>query len=119
MTKNGKLILEIIETSRDHLTADEVFIKAKEKNNKIVLATVYNNLNMLYDKGFIRKTSSAVKWSLDVSIIKHDHLICVKCGKINDVFIKDWTPMIEKSLNTKIISYDLQINYICNECKKK
>ena len=31
MTKNGKLILAIIEASRDHLTADEVFIKAKEK----------------------------------------------------------------------------------------
>ena len=46
MTKNGKLILAIIEASRDHLTADEVFIKAKEKNDKIVLATVYNNLNM-------------------------------------------------------------------------
>ena len=34
MTKNGKLILAIIEASRDHLTADEVFIKAKEKNDK-------------------------------------------------------------------------------------
>ena len=119
MTKNGKLILEIIETSRDHLTADEVFIKAKEKNNKIVLATVYNNLNMLYDKGFIRKIPMQNGPDRFDRLIKHDHLICVKCGKINDVFNKDLTPMIEKSLNTKIISYDLQINYICNECKKK
>lgn len=119
MTKNGKLILAIIEASRDHLTADEVFIKAKEKNDKIVLATVYNNLNMLYEQGLIRKIHMQNGPDRFDRLVKHDHLICAKCGKISDAFIKDITPMIEKSLNIKILSYDLQISYICEDCKKK
>ena len=119
MTKNGKLILAIIEASRDHLTADEVFIKAKEKNDKIVLATVYNNLNMLYEQGLIRKIPMQNRPDRFDRLVKHDHLICAKCGKISDAFIKDITPMIEKSLNIKILSYDLQINYICEDCQKK
>ncbi len=119
MTKNGKLILAIIEASRDHLTADEVFIKAKEKNDKIVLATVYNNLNMLYEQGLIRKIPMQNGPDRFDRLVKHDHLICAKCGKISDAFIKDITPMIEKSLNIKILSYDLQISYICEDCKKK
>ena len=35
------------------------------------------------------------------------------------MLIKDITPMIEKSLNIKILSYDLQISYICEDCQKK
>ena len=47
MTKNGKMILEIIRESEDHMTAEQIFMKAKEISPRIVLATVYNNLNSL------------------------------------------------------------------------
>lgn len=49
MNKNGKYILEIINDSEDHLTAEQIFLRLKEKNEKAVLATVYNNLASLYE----------------------------------------------------------------------
>ena len=57
MTRNGEQILDIINRSTDHLTAEQIFFQMKQIAPKIVLATVYNNLNMLYEQGVIRKVS--------------------------------------------------------------
>ena len=45
MTKYAKKILEIVESSRSHLTAEEVFVALRQTYPKVALATVYNNLN--------------------------------------------------------------------------
>ena len=44
MTRNGEQILDIINRSTDHLTAEQIFFQMKQIAPKIVLATVYNNL---------------------------------------------------------------------------
>ena len=36
MTKNAKYILDIINESKDHLTAEQVYMRLKEKNKKAV-----------------------------------------------------------------------------------
>ena len=41
MTKNARYILEIINNSTDHLTAEQIYLRLREKNAKAVLATVY------------------------------------------------------------------------------
>ena len=118
MTENAKIILETINNSSDHLTAEEIFFKLKEQSYKIVLPTVYNNLNTLYREGLIRKVSIEGKPDHYDKAIKHDHLICQKCGKISDFNFNDLTNSINEQLNDSIISYDLKVNYICDECKK-
>ena len=57
MTKYEKEIFAIISTSREHLTVEQVFNKLREIHPKVVLATVYNNLNKLLEEGLIRKVS--------------------------------------------------------------
>ncbi|MBR1728531.1 MAG: transcriptional repressor [Selenomonadaceae bacterium] len=118
MTDNAKIILETINNSNDHLTAEEIFFKLKEQSYKIVLPTVYNNLNTLYREGLIRKVSIEGQPDRYDKSIKHDHLICQKCGKISDFNFDDLTNLINEQLNDSIISYDLKVNYICDECKK-
>ena len=118
MTDNAKIILETINNSSDHLTAEEIFFKLKEQSYKIVLPTVYNNLNTLYREGLIRKVSIEGQPDRYDKSIKHDHLICQKCGKISDFNFDDLTNLINEQLNDSIISYDLKVNYICDECKK-
>ena len=57
MTKYAERILNIINESSEHMTAEQIFLILKKKEPKVVLATVYNNLNMLCDKELIRKIS--------------------------------------------------------------
>ena len=57
MTKYEKAIYDIVATSHEHLTVSQVYERLKEICPKVVPATVYNNLNKLWDSGLIRKVS--------------------------------------------------------------
>lgn len=117
MTKYGKLIYEIIEKSHTHLSAEEIFLELKKQEPKVVLATIYNNLNSLCKENIIRKLS--VEGSVDKYDVttKHDHLVCSKCGKLLDMTFEDITSTLEKQLGCKIESYDLKVFYTCKDCK--
>ena len=119
MTKNGKYILEIINDSEDHLTAEQIFLRLKEKNEKAVLATVYNNLASLYEQGMIRKVSVEGQPDRYDRIKRHDHLVCRKCGKLSDITLEDLSEKLQAQIDVPILSYDLKINYICPECLQK
>ena len=58
MSKYGNEILDIILNSKEHPTAEMIFMKMKKRNSKIVQATVYNNLKTLAENG---KVLSAIE----------------------------------------------------------
>ena len=119
MTKNARMILEIISNSEEHLTAEQIFLRLKEKNEKAVLATVYNNLSFLHGHGLIRKVSVEGYPDRYDRTVRHDHLVCRQCGKLSDVTLEDLTETLQKQLGVPIISYDLKISYLCPECLEK
>lgn len=119
MTKNAEYILEIINNSKSHLTAEQIYLCLKEKNAKAVLATVYNNLASLYEQGLIRKVSVEGYPDRYDKIKRHDHLVCKKCGELMDIALEDLTDMLQEQTGIPILSYDLKMSYICTECLKK
>ena len=119
MTKNARYILEIINHSTEHLTAEQIYLRLREKNAKAVLATVYNNLSTLYEQGLIRKVCAEGCPDRYDKTVRHDHLVCKKCGKLSDITLEDLTEKLQKQLSVPMISYDLKINYTSTECFKK
>lgn len=119
MTKYSNLIIELINHSDAHMTAEQIFLQLKKSEPKVVLATVYNNLNALSQKGLIRKLSIADSPDRYDKITRHDHLICQKCGEISDINFGDFTGELNRQLDEEIISYDLKAFYICLNCKEK
>lgn len=119
MTKNAEQILKIINTSGEHLSAEQIFLRLKEVNQGVVLATVYNNLASLYKQGLIRKISVEGCSDRYDNIQNHDHLLCKNCGKLSDILLEDLTEKLQKQIAIPILSYDLKINYICEDCLKK
>lgn len=117
MTKNSKIILDIVNSSRDHLTAEQIFIKAKEISPGIVLATVYNNLNLLTREHYIRRLTVQGKPDCYDNTTVHDHMVCNECGTIADVTIKDLKENLMEAVGDAFVSYDLNIYYICDKCK--
>lgn len=118
MTKNAKIILDIITHSTSHPTAEQIYLQLKKQNEKAVLATVYNNLASLYEQDLIRKISVEGCPDRYDNTIKHDHLVCKRCGKLSDVTLEDLTGQLQAQIGVPVISYDLKINYICPECQK-
>lgn len=125
MTKQRALILDIINKSYDHMTAEEVYKKAVKKMPGIALATVYNNINALFNSGEIRKfvlTDGSAHYDKQ---IPHDHLVCEKCGKICDITLKgeEFSALkaerLSDVLGQKITGYELIVKFVCDECKDK
>lgn len=117
MTENSKQILEIISSS-DHLTAEQIYQKLQASSSKMAMATVYNNLNSLYEQGMVRKLTLEGGPDRYDRTFRHDHLICRQCGKISDLYLDDLSERIEEKAGVKIDFYDLSIFYLCNECKE-
>ena len=118
MTKNAEYILEIINNSDEHLTAEQIYLLLKEKNKKAVIATVYNNLSFLYREGLIRKVPVEGYPDRYDKMKQHDHLVCRRCGKLTDITLEDLTEKLQEQIGVPMISYDLKINYICDDCLK-
>jgi len=119
MSKYGDEILDIILKSKEHPTAEMIFMEMKKRNSKIVQATVYNNLKSLAETGKVIRISHPGFPDRYDNTTRHDHLICSQCGAIFDVRLGDLTTSIEEQLGQEIDSYDLRINHKCSDCMKK
>ena len=119
VTKYGAKILEIVNSSRSHMTAEEVFDALRQTYPTVVLATVYNNLNRLWQETLIRKVSVEGMPDRYDRNQRHDHLVCKGCGKLLDIDLGDFTAEFEKKAGVSILSYDLKLNYLCDECQNK
>ena len=106
MTQNGKLILDIVMNSNAHLTAEQIFLQLKQTAPKIVLSTVYNNLNTLCEQGMLRKVSIEGSPDRYDKNTKHDHLVCKQCGALSDKTFADLTERLSAQLVEPILSYD-------------
>ena len=119
MTKNAKFIMDIINASYDHLTAEQIHSQLKSENVKISLATVYNSLSYLCEHELIRKVPMDGFADHYDRVKRHDHLVCRNCGKLMDISLKDLTESLQKEVNVPILSYDLKISCLCEDCSKK
>ena len=119
MTKNAQIVMDIINASYDHLTAEQIFFKLKNEDVKISMATVYNSLSYLCEHGLIRKVPMEGFADRYDRVARHDHLLCKRCGKLMDITLRDLTESLQKEVDIPILSYDLKINCICTECSEK
>lgn len=117
MTKYEKAIYDIVAANHEHLMANQVYERLKDRYPKVVPATVYNNLNKLWESGFIRKISLEGMPDRYDSVHKHDHLVCQQCGKLIDVSFDDLTAPLRKQLGQDFLFYDLKVYYLCPECQ--
>ena len=118
MTKQRRVILDVITSDKCHHTADEIFALAKEKLPGISLATVYNTLKYLEENKLIRRiTAEGTKDRYDNSYIPHGHLFCSQCLRVRDFTLPDFERTLTELADSQIESYELKVRYVCPECR--
>ncbi len=118
MMKNAEQILQIIEASTEHLTAEQIHKKLRASGSGVVLATVYNNLARLEALGKVCRVSVEGCPDRYDKTLRHDHLVCKGCGKISDITLEDLTPCLQEQVKVKLLSYDLKLRYLCPACQQ-
>jgi Fe2+ or Zn2+ uptake regulation protein len=69
-----------------HLSAEELLAEAGERLPGVSLPTVYSTLELFEDLGIVRRVNDGggtLLW--DTRADEHHHLICRRCGRIEDV----------------------------------
>ncbi len=117
-TKQKSLILEIINNSYDHMTAEQIYKECKKILPNISLGTVYRNLNILVNNNLIIRIKMKDNIDRYDKSIKHSHIICNNCGKIDDVFVDCFKELPEVK-DYEVMNYELIFNGICKKCRKK
>src|ERR1051325_1576831 len=85
LTRQRRIVLDVVLGSEDHLTANEVFDASRKVMPTISQATVYNSLRYLKDAGLISEIpfgNGASRYDRETS--RHDHAICKGCGRLAD-----------------------------------
>ena len=118
MTKNARRILDVICASSGHLTAEEIYCTLLENGEKMVLATVYNNLSRLYEQGEVRKVCVEGYPDRYDRATRHDHLVCRRCGSLKDICFGDLTGLLKARTDEELLGYELQAVYLCEACRR-
>jgi Fe2+ or Zn2+ uptake regulation protein len=89
MTRQRQEIYRILIEHRDHPTANEVFMRAKDQLPNLSLATVYNCLEALVQHGIIRQVNFERESSRYCpNLREHVHFHDAETGVIHDVDFK-------------------------------
>ena len=89
MTRQRQEIYRILIEHRDHPTANEVFMRAKDQLPNLSLATVYNCLEALVQHGIIRQVNFERESSRYCpNLREHGHFHDEATGVIHDVDFK-------------------------------
>ncbi len=117
------IILNSLLRSKKHLTAEELYQSSKAKDASIGIATVYRTLKLLCECGIAQE----IKFSQETPRYEpvwghehHDHLICILCGKFEEVIDKR-IEKLQEELAQKygfiLTQHKLELYGICNKCR--
>ena len=107
MTGQRRLIIKVLENSKDHPDVETLFERSNKIDNKVSIATVYRTVKLLQNAGILEKLEFNDGRSRFEDAVRkhHDHLIDLDTGKVIE-FIDEEIEHIQKKIATKL-GYDL------------
>lgn len=121
-SKQRQSILDILTVRATHLSAEEIYQAAKALQPQISLGTVYRNLEVLTETGTICRSNFAdgkARYEL-ATAGHHHHLVCLKCGSIEDMLgcpvVKEIEALIQKQ-DFQPLHHYFEIYGFCRKCK--
>lgn len=118
-SKQRDLILNIMQGTRSHPTADWVYGEVRKELPNVSLGTVYRNLGQLVDNKALLAINLNGTIHYDAYLEDHQHFQCNSCNNIFDVKIsnKDFVSQVESKTKHKIDRCQIHMTGVCNKCK--
>jgi Fur family ferric uptake transcriptional regulator len=124
VTWQRRLLLDLISQAGGHLDADELFRRAKEREPRISLSTVYRNLRLFKKLGLVdeRHLSENHHHYEIKSPTEHYHLVCLGCGRV----IEFESPLLQRMKNQirrenqfEVTNAEIRLQGYCSRCQRK
>ena len=103
MTGQRRLIIKVLENSKDHPDVETLFERSNKIDNKVSIATVYRTVKLLQNAGILEKLEFNDGRSRFEDAVRkhHDHLIDLDTGKVIE-FIDEEIEHIQKKIANKL-----------------
>lgn len=105
-TRQREAILEVFLAAPRHISSEGIYQAVRERHPNIGYTTVYRTMKLLCDAGLANEhhfDDGMTRYEIEHE--HHDHLVCVKCGKI----IEFECAMIERTQNEIAERYGFQV----------
>ncbi len=123
-TKQRNLLLTLLHEVETFVTAEELYLTAKQADDTISLSTIYRILELFNKKNIVKKTTllEDAKAVFELKPIEHrHHLICLGCKKVIDIGhcpLDSFEKKLEATTDFSIVDHKLELYGYCKECKK-
>ncbi|UCD07974.1 MAG: transcriptional repressor [Dehalococcoidales bacterium] len=122
LTPQRRAVIQVVTSSNDHLTPNDIYEKLRENYSGTGLVTIYRTLDILAELGLICEVHSGGNcrsYTL-CSQQHHHHLICSGCGIVVD-FTGHYLDGLEKNLSEesgfRIDGHLLEFIGLCRQCQ--
>ncbi len=126
LTRQRQILLDLIDTSGEHLDAEQLYQLAKERDPKLNRVTVYRTLKMLKNGGLVDELDlmhHAGDQHYYETRMKgeHAHVICLRCGRVEEFFgepLNKLRKQIEEHFGFQILLARTEVGGYCSHCQK-
>jgi len=87
LTPQRMMVLEAIENSQNHISAEEIYARVVERYPNVNISTVYRTMELLKRLGLVTETDlggGRLRYH-PAHKGRHHHLVCQHCGRIIDL----------------------------------
>jgi Fur family ferric uptake transcriptional regulator len=120
-TKQRDAILDVFLEATGHVTSEELYARVRERHAGIGYTTVYRTMKLLCDAGLAseRHFDDGIT-RYEIAQEHHDHLVCVKCGKIIEFecrMIESTQDEIAARYHFRVLRHRHELYGHCSSCR--
>ena len=120
-TKQREAILDVFLGASGHITSEDIYNRVRELHPNIGYTTVYRTMKLLCDAGLAseRHFDDGIT-RYEIAHEHHDHLVCVRCGKIIEFecqMIENTQEQIAERYGFRVLRHRHELYGHCSSCR--
>ncbi len=125
VTRQREEIAEMVLTSDDHLSVEQIRRRLKERGATVGLATIYRTVDLLEKSGLVRAHDFGQgfrRYEPMPAQTHHEHLICLRCGRVEEFTherLERMLPMIADEYGFQPDRHRVEIYGVCRDCQRR
>ena len=121
-SKQREALFNLLCSTRTHPTAAWLYDKLRKDFPHLSQGTVYRNLNILAEQKRIKVINVDGTFAhFDADMSAHNHVICTRCGKVDDAFMPSDKHCDQKAAEIsgyRIDSHRFDFFGLCPDCQR-
>ena len=124
LTPQRLMILSAIESSEDHISAEEIYAQVAARYPHVNISTVYRTLELLKRLGMVYEINlgeGRIRYHAEGSG-HHHHLVCQNCNRVIDIdeaTLSSLRDILLRDYNFRAELRHVAIFGLCEDCRKK